>query len=384
VCLRRRRVRNLGSDATRLHAQAAVRDDVRVGGGIDDVAMTVAALSRAAGTALDPSSILGRTVAVLEDVIDLGRVSLWRSTRGGVELVATHPRADLELRELDLDAESAVQGALSIPLDGRTTSLGRLVVSSRSGEPFRPHEQALLDIAASQVAGALERAQLFAEVMELERLKSDFIARVSHELRTPITIINGFLETLIAHDERLDAEQRLHMLERSRAASSRLGDLIEELLILSRIEGGVLTPQPENLVLSRVFEVVRSAAAEPEQVLVTGAVDDRIVTDRALLVRALGLLVDNAVKYGGVAELSTCLEGDRRLIEVRDRGPGFPDDVRATAFELFTRSQSSSAVPGLGVGLAIARTLVEVLDGTIGIVDTPAGPGAIVRVSLPG
>jgi signal transduction histidine kinase len=353
-----------------------------VGGQIEDVAVVVAALSRAAGTALDPSSILARTVAVLEPVVDLGRVSLWRTTRDGAELLATHPASDLDRGPLDLDAEAALGGTAVLALDSRAHVLGRLVAHTASGEPFTTADEAILDIAASQIAGALERAQLFAEVMELERLKSDFIARVSHELRTPITIINGFLETLIAHDERLDAEQRVHMLERSRAASARLGDLIEELLILSRIEGGVLTPQPERLLVRDVLAAVRSGAAEPDQVLIDGPTEHPIVTDPALLTRALGLLVDNALKYGGTAELTVELTAGRCLIEVRDRGPGFPDDIRTTAFEMFTRSAASSTTPGLGVGLAIARTLIEVLDGTIAIEDHP-GSGALVRVSLP-
>lgn len=351
---------------------------------LDDIATVVAALARTAGTVLDPSSILTRTVAALEPVVDLGRVSLWRTTPDGMELVATHPATARELASADGDAEAAEPGALSLPLHGRSQPIGRLVARTTSGMVFSPDEAALLDIAASQVAGALERAQLFAEVMELERLKTDFISRVSHELRTPITIINGFLETLIAHDDRLDAAQRLHMLERSRAASTRLSDLIEELLILSRIEGGVLTPQPEVLVTSEVLDAVRAAAAEPGQVLITGPVDHVVVADRVLLVRALGLLVDNAVKYGGAAELSARAEGRRWLVEVRDRGPGFPDDVRATAFEMFTRSQGSSMIPGLGVGLAIARTVIEILDGTITIDDAHPGPGALLRVSLPG
>jgi signal transduction histidine kinase len=361
-----------------------VRHDDEVGRRLEDVASVVAALARTAGTVLDPYLILTRTVAALEPVVELSRVSLWRTTRDGVELVATHPSADRELSTLGLEAESALEGTLSLPLQGRAQPLGHLVAHTASGEPFTRDEEALLDIAASQVAGALERAQLFAEVMELERLKSDFIARVSHELRTPITIISGFLETLIAHDDRLDAEQRVHMLERSQAASARLGDLIEELLILSRIEGGVLTPQPEAVVTAELLDTVRAAAAEPDQVIIMGGNGNpEVVADPALLARALGLLVDNAVKYGGVAELTARTEGDRWIVEVRDRGPGFPDDVRDTAFEMFTRSQGSSTTPGLGAGLAIARTIVEVLDGTISIDDHP-GPGALVRVTLPG
>jgi len=350
---------------------------------LEDVATVVAALSRAAGTALDPSSILNRTMAVLEPVIDVGRASLWRTTAHGMEVVATRPAAARDLSTVDLDAETSSADTLSLALDSRNHPIGRLVVHSASGEAFTADDQALLDIAASQIAGALERSQLFAEVMELERLKSDFIARVSHELRTPITIINGFLETLIAHHDRLDADQRIHMLQRSRVASARLGSLIEELLILSRIEGGVLTPQPEMLMTGDVLETVRTSAAEPDQVLVSGRLDQPVVADGGLLTRALAILVDNAVKYGGVAEVAADVRDGRWVVEVRDRGSGFPDDIRATAFEMFTRSQSNASVAGLGVGLAIARTIIEVLDGTIAIDDTHKGPGALVRVSLP-
>jgi signal transduction histidine kinase len=350
--------------------------------GVDELAAAVAALSRALGTALDPSSVLARTVAALDPVLPLGRVSLWRTTRSGVALVACHPPVPSG-ESLDLDVEAAMPGAVKLSVGDRGDALRHLIVQSATGEQPTHDERALLDIAASQVTGALERAELFTEVMELERLKSDFIARVSHELRTPITIINGFLETMIAHEAVLDSEQRLHMLERSRVASSRLGHLIEELLILSRLEGGVLTPQPETLVMADVLDTVRAAAGEPDQVLVTGPIDQPVVTDRSLLVRALGLLVDNAIKYGGVAELSTRVEAGRWIVEVRDRGPGFADDIRSTAFEMFARSRTATSVPGLGVGLAIARTLVEVLDGTVTVEDAPTGPGSIARISLP-
>ncbi|MGQ0832390.1 MAG: GAF domain-containing sensor histidine kinase [Microthrixaceae bacterium] len=350
---------------------------------LEDVAEAVAALARATSSALDPSSILTRTVTVLAPLVDLGRAPLWREHGDELVLTASYPSALRDLPAPTFDEAAAEPGALSLPLEGRAHPIGRLVAHSATGAPFDAADHALLELAALQIAGALERAQLFGEVMELERLKSDFISRVSHELRTPITIINGFLETLIAHESRLDGEQRLHMLERSRAAAARLADLIEELLILSRIEGGVLTPQPEVILVADLLESVRAAAVEPDQVLVEAPSSESLVADRSLLVRALGLLVDNAVKYGGAAEVAARAHGPGWVIEVRDRGPGFPDDIRATAFEMFTRSQTNASVPGLGVGLAIARTLVEVLDGTVEIDEAHAGPGALVRVRLP-
>jgi signal transduction histidine kinase len=340
-------------------------------GRIDEMAATVAAMTRAAGTALDPSTILARTLTALAPAVAVAGATLWLGEDDDLHRAAAFP-----------DDHVDPDGHL-VPLTGADRPIGQLTVSPPVGVTFTEVDRALLEIAGAQIAGALERGRLFQEVMELERLKSDFIARVSHELRTPITIINGFLETLIAHDSTLDAEQRLHMLERSRVASSRLGHLIEELLILSRLEGGVLTPHPERLVMADVLESVRAGAAEPDQVLVTGPLDHPVVTDRSLLTRALGLLVDNAIKYGGVAELSTRVEPGRWIVEVRDRGPGFADDIRTTAFEMFARSQTTASVPGLGAGLAIARTLVGVLDGEVTIGDATPGPGAVARISLP-
>jgi len=353
-----------------------------VGSGLEEMAMLVASVSRAAGSALDPTSVLERTFAVLAPAVPVERAELWRPGRDGPSLIASVPPPTAPVPSTEHLAEGP--GVLTLPVESRGQSLGHLTVSAPDGADFTDQDVALLDIAATQIAGALERLDLFTEVMELERLKSDFIARVSHELRTPITIISGFLETLIAHDNVLDADRRMHMLDRSRVAAARLGHLIEELLILSRLEGGVLTPRPARVDVAETFDAVRSTSAEPEQVLIGSVEATTVHTDGLLLVQALGLVVDNAIKYGGTAELSTRQEGDRWVVEVRDRGPGFADDVRATAFEMFARSASVSAVPGLGVGLALARTIVEVLDGTVRLGDADPGPGAVVTISLPG
>jgi K+-sensing histidine kinase KdpD len=299
--------------------------------------------------------------------------SLWLGEADDLRLVATYP-----------DEGSAVTpDAIVIPLGGADRGLGHLAASAGPDRAFTEGERALLDLAGSQIAGSLERARLFQEVMELERLKSDFIARVSHELRTPITIIKGFLDTMLAHEDTLGPEQRHHMLERSHLAASRLSRLIEELLILSRLDAGVLTPEPTLVIVQRVLDDVRESATEPEQVLVQAPAGASLTTDPVLLARALGLVVDNAIKYGGTAEVSAEPSSEAWTFEVRDRGAGFAEDVRETAFEMFTRSQGTTAIPGLGVGLPIARTLVEVLDGDIAIDHSHAGTGALVRITLP-
>lgn len=356
---------------------------------VEGVATLAAALSRAASSALDPTSVLQRTVEVLAPELPLADVHLWRTGDDGPTHVASHPTPDAgagarPLPQPDQAGASRPGGPWTVPVRSRGHLLGHLVVALEPGAVLDAEDRALLEIAADQVGGALERLDLFREVMELERMKSDFIARVSHELRTPITIISGFLETLLAHDAVLEPDRRVHMLERSRVAAARLGHLIEELLILSRIEGGVLTPRPTEIDVATAFEEVRTTASEPDQVLITGGAEGTVTTDEALLVQALGLVVDNAIKYGGVAELSAHRAEGRWVVQVRDRGPGFGEDIRGTAFEMFARSQSVSMVPGLGAGLAIARTIVEVLDGTITLGDAHPGPGAIVTITLRG
>lgn len=353
--------------------------------GLEAVTGIAAALSRAAASALDPASVLARTTAVLAAELPLAETHLWRAGPDGPTLLASHRVPGSP----DPAAAGAPPGAptaatpFAYPVESRGQLLGHLVVEPATGAALDGDDAALLALAASLVGGALERLDLFREVMALERMKSDFLARVSHELRTPITIINGFLETMLAHDEALEPDRRRHMLERSRVAAGRLGHLIEELLVLSRIEGGVLTPRPTAVELAGVVDEVQRTASEPEQVLVVGEVTGSLTTDRSLLVQALSLVVDNAIKYGGVAELSAHRDGDRWTLEVRDRGPGFGDDARGTAFEMFARSQQVSTVPGLGAGLAIARTIVEVLDGSIALDDARPGPGAVVTIALP-
>jgi two-component system, OmpR family, sensor histidine kinase KdpD len=345
-------------------------------GRIEEISATVAAVTRAAGTALDPSTILHRTLRALDPAVRVAAATLWTGDADDLRLVGAYPAGQSTLSS----------DALLIPLGGPDHGLGQLAVSAGPDRPFTEGERALLDVAASQIAGALERARLFQEVMELERLKSDFIARVSHELRTPITIIKGFLDTMLAHEDTLGAEQRHHMLERSHLASSRLSRLIEELLILSRLDAGVLTPEPVLVVVDAVLHDVRESATEPEQVLIDAPGGATLTTDPVLLARALGLVVDNAIKYGGTAEVTAVAPSPEQAawaFEVRDRGAGFADDVRDTAFEMFTRSQGTTAVPGLGVGLPIARTIVEVLDGDIAIDHGHVGTGALVRITIP-
>src|SRR3954447_25622742 len=279
----------------------------------------------------------------------------------------------------DVGSNVDTRSYLAVPLVCLGEIIGALQIDSKDVDAFDADDITLLEGLAAQVAGVIESARRYALVMELERLKSDFISRVSHELRTPVTIIDGFVMTMLDQGDQLSATTRHDMLARCHAATARLARLIEELITLARLETGVIQSQPASTKIKKLLDDVALASNDPN--LVTVHVPDGLVMtiDPELMKRALGLLVDNAIKYGHYATIATNGDG---TFEILDGGPGIAPDVKASVFELFTRGRGTTDIPGLGLGLPMARTLVAVMGGEMTISDRPRG-GTIVRVHLP-
>ncbi|MEY2433299.1 MAG: two-component system, OmpR family, phosphate regulon sensor histidine kinase PhoR [Acidimicrobiaceae bacterium] len=290
--------------------------------------------------------------------------------------IATDDRVSASIR--DVGSNVGTRSYLAVPLVCLGETIGALQIDAREIDAFDVDDVALLEGLAAQVAGVIESSRRYALVMELERLKSDFISRVSHELRTPITIIDGFVMTMLDHGERLDAEARRDMLTRCRTASARLNRLIEELITLARLETGVIQSQPSQTKMKKLLDDVAMAASDPTSVRVEAPDDFVLTLDPELTRRALGFLVDNAVKYGHEAIVVITDDG---AIEILDNGPGIAVDVRDSLFELFTRGRATTDIPGLGLGLPMARTLVAAMGGEMSIADRPGG-GTVVRILL--
>jgi len=285
-------------------------------------------------------------------------------------------RVSASIRNVGTNVET--RSYLAVPLVCLGETIGALQIDSKEVDAFDADDVVMLEGLAAQVAGVIESSRRYALVMELERLKSDFISRVSHELRTPITIIDGFVMTMLDHGDHLDEDARRDMLTRCRTASARLSRLIEELITLARLETGVIQSQPSETKMKKLLDEVAMAASDPTCVRVE-APDDLVVTlDPELTRRALGFLVDNAVKYGNEAVVVIADDG---AIEILDSGPGIAGDVRDSLFELFTRGRSTTDIPGLGLGLPMARTLVAAMGGEMSISDRPGG-GTVVRILL--
>ena len=260
--------------------------------------------------------------------------------------------------------------------------------------------------AVRQVAGFVGRAvveddhrvQQSEYVDRLERLdrqKTDFLATVSHELRTPLTSISGYLELLQDGDAgELTVEQN-RMLEVIDRNTSRLRGLIEDLLVLNRIESGGLRV---TAVETSMRELITHTGQELSPLAQSGAIeldidagpDGAIVKgDKGHLQRAIVNIVSNAIKFsrpGGVVTIRCTLDqGARRvLFSCQDRGIGIPADDQAKMFTRFYRASNATAqaIPGTGLGLAIVKQIVEDHGGELRLTSVE-GEGTTVVMDLP-
>jgi two-component system OmpR family sensor kinase len=215
------------------------------------------------------------------------------------------------------------------------------------------------------------------------KMQRDFVADASHELRTPLTTVRGNLELLRRDPPLAEAEQD-DVLTDMVDESDRLIRLVNELLILARADAGRnLVHEPIEL-NPIVEEVCRQAQQLDEQREITAAVQDvTVLGDRDALKQVLLILLDNALKHTqGPVTILAKPEGDQIAIAVQDAGPGIPPEILQHVFDRFYRGDADPQIPGFGLGLPIAKALVEEMGGTIAI-DSQPGIGSVVRVQLP-
>jgi signal transduction histidine kinase len=229
-----------------------------------------------------------------------------------------------------------------------------------------------------------------AELEGVERLRRDLVANVSHELKTPITAIRAHLENLLDGVERPDPETLQVML----AQSERLGRLVDQLLDLSRLESGDVPLDREQVPLgplvSQVLSEIEVARAD-RGVAVSSDVPTDLPpawADRERVHQVLFNLVDNAVRYtpaGGAVTVRAQRQNGSVEVEVHDTGVGIPAEHLPRLFERFYRvdtSRSRGAEGGTGIGLAIARSVVEAHGGHIHA-DSRPGEGSTFTFDIP-
>lgn len=282
-----------------------------------------------------------------------------------------------------------------VPLVSRDCPEGILLIRSGRGNHLLS-DQRLLSAIGMVMGLALENARLYVaqrahatRLQELNRMKSDFLTTVSHELRTPLTAIMMAAEMLLEEEEADDPDgTRAKLVAAITKGASRLRVLVSDLVDVSREDEFQPRLELDRVALADVIQnavtIIQPLAAAKHQVIEVdlGAPDAVVFVDRLRFDQVLINLLSNAQRYsppGGRITLATCQEKDEVIIRVADSGSGVSDEVREMIFEPFYRGDRS----GLGLGLAIAKSLVELHNGRIWVENRPRGQGSVFCVALP-
>ncbi len=329
--------------------------------------------------------------------LDVGDIKLPISTGGIVPQVFRSGKPILLDRvgespeQFGVIGELGLKEAMVAPLRVEGFNVGAIAV----GDPLHGsfHEDQL-DVFASLAApaalvlsqlGRYEAAsEMTRRMQEIAQMKTDFVSVVSHELRTPLTSIIGSLDTV--NRPELSPELAQDLLGSARRQAGRLQRLIEDLLMVSRIDRQAIPVAMETISLNQLLSEVAETAGGGEDVTVSVAPASLQATgDPDHLRRVFINLVENAVKYapGSPIELVARQFRDRVDVDVIDHGDGIAPGERVRVFEPFTQTERSDTRTkgGTGLGLSIVKGLTEAMNGRVTLSDTPGG-GATFTVSL--
>ncbi len=238
----------------------------------------------------------------------------------------------------------------------------------------------------SQIGRYEAVAEMTRRLEEVAQMKTDFVSVVSHELRTPLTSIIGSLDTVARPELAPGTEAARNLLNTARRQAGRLQRLIEDLLIVSRLERNAVPIQLEKVVLEKFLTEVVGALQIPQVQIDVEPENLTVLSDPDHLNRIFLNLLENAVKYapGSAIEVKAETVDNRVEVAIIDHGYGVPAGQRERIFHRFTQLEGSATRTrgGTGLGLNIVKGLAEAMRGGVEFRDTPGG-GATFVVTLP-
>lgn len=276
-----------------------------------------------------------------------------------------------------------------LPLRSAEKTLGLLVLEPASLRQLMiPEQQRLLETLTLLIASAIERQALILSeaqariISEREQVRHSLLAALSHDLRTPLTVLLNKAEALTVD---LQSEHSRYIPQASEICQQVLNTtrLVNNLLEMARIQADGFTLRKEWLTTE---ELIGSALKmfETHQPAIQLIMSDPLAlisVDGPLFERVLINLLENAIKYAGPGAIIS-LVCRHREIEIRDNGPGIPAGMEHAVFDKFTRGSQESSIPGIGLGLAICKTIVDLHGGTMLARNRPEG-GAGFIITLP-
>ncbi|GGX24985.1 sensor histidine kinase [Streptomyces chartreusis] len=259
-----------------------------------------------------------------------------------------------------------------------------------TGRVLPAEDRRVLAAFAVQSAVVLDRQRLrreadqAKELAEGNRIRTALLAAVSHDLRTPLAGIKASVTSLRSDDVAWSEEDEAELLQAIEEGADRLDLLVGNLLDMSRLQTGTVTPLIREIDLDEVVPMALGGVPEGSVELDIPETLPMVSVDKGLLERVVANVVENAVKYSPVDEpvlVSASAIADRVEVRVVDRGRGVPDEAKERIFEPFQRYGDAPRGAGVGLGLAVARGFAEAMGGTISAEDTPGG-GLTMVLSL--
>ena len=297
---------------------------------------------------------------------------------------------------LELLRTLEVKSVLYAPIQARGRTLGVLVMmtTAASYRQLSRDDLAVAEEIGRRAGLALDNARLFAQSQAAIRARDEFLSIASHELRNPVASISGVAQLLEREYARgqLDPERVQRYIGSLGRTATRLADLTEDLLDVSRLRQGRLPLRPEQTDISNLVRevIARSQAAGDEVTFNTTMESDPcpVMADADRVSQVLSNLVGNAVKYNlAGAPIDIRLENNHEgvLLSVCDRGIGLPAGTNEMIFEPFGRAPNAAArnIPGLGLGLYISRQIAERHGGRLWAESPGEGKGTTFRLWLP-
>jgi PAS domain S-box-containing protein len=256
---------------------------------------------------------------------------------------------------------------------------GRFVPIMASAAPVRDP--------AGRITGAVAVVRDITALKELERLREEWASIIAHDLRQPVGAITLTAESLLGPRNAKLSPQQHRAVERIRSASKRLGRMIEDLLDFSRIESKRLSVRPREVDFLTIVEAAVEGHREIGAIHLSGEPGQRVSVDPDRVHQVLDNLISNAVKYGrpdAEIRIEWIDRGDRLEVVVTNQGPGIPPEELPQLFSRFGRTRGAHAqrTPGIGLGLYIARGLVEAHGGRIWAESVP-GKATSFHFTLP-
>jgi len=421
------RLHDEAASAREQTAQAeSLRDEL---GRRNDLVEAAARCARALASSLDLDDAFKAFIRELQGLVPFDRTAIILAEGGRAQVMATAGRgagevfpprthrdvvgslleevlrgetvyqADMTDRRYPEEAELLRLGLgsrVAAPLLAGARAIGMISVVREEPRAFSREEVELLTLLGRFVASAVQNIRAYEaerttveELRRLSSLRADFVSLVSHELRSPMATVIGSARTLQQRWRELGPEQRDSFLALIADETSRLADLVADVLDTSRIEAGTFSYTFHDVDMSvLVRDVTANAEVGQDEVAVRAKLVEPLPTirgDRERLRQVLANLVENAVKFspaGAEVQVEALAENGRVYVSVRDRGPGVPAEDQSLIFEKFGRAKGAKNLPGTGLGLFIARSIAEAHGGTLDVHSSP-DQGATFTLTLP-